>query len=106
MGTILSTNVQEILGVPERVFPARLAFIACPNEDPPLRPRLPLAACDGAFPEPVVEVSSALVRPGVSGGIIDDLVEQISRIGHHSGIAMLSGLTHALTGSAIPAIPH
>lgn len=44
VGTILSANVQEILGAPEYVFPAGLVFLGYPDEEPPLRPRLPLAA--------------------------------------------------------------
>jgi len=42
VGTIISTNVQEVLGAPEYVFPSRLAFIGYPDEDLPLRPHLPL----------------------------------------------------------------
>jgi len=44
VGMILSTNVQEVLGAPEYVFPAGLVFFGYPNEEPPLRPRLPLDA--------------------------------------------------------------
>ncbi|HDL86099.1 MAG TPA: hypothetical protein ENH11_07235 [Candidatus Acetothermia bacterium] len=44
VGMILSTNVQEVLGAPEYVFPAGLVFLGYPDEEPLLRPRLPLAA--------------------------------------------------------------
>ncbi len=44
VGMILSTDVQEILGAPEYVFPAGLVFLGYPDEEPPLRPRLPLDA--------------------------------------------------------------
>lgn len=56
-----------------------------------------LAACSDAFPELVVELSSALLQPGVSGEMIEELVKRISQIGHHSGIAMLSGLIEAFS---------
>jgi hypothetical protein len=54
-----------------------------------------LAVCDGAYPEPVIKLSFSLVKPDITGRMIDGLVKQVSGIGHHSGIAMLSGLIKA-----------
>ncbi len=44
IGMILSMNLQEILGVPEYVVPAGLVTMGYPDEQPDLRPRLPLDA--------------------------------------------------------------
>lgn len=44
VGKVLSLNLQEILGVPEYVFPAGMVCIGYPDEAPDLRPRLPLEA--------------------------------------------------------------
>lgn len=44
IGMILSMNLQEILGVPEHVVPAGLIALGTPDEEPQLRPRLPLEA--------------------------------------------------------------
>ncbi len=44
VGLVLSTDVRETLGAPEYVVPAGLVFIGTPDEEPPLRPRLPLEA--------------------------------------------------------------
>ena len=44
IGMILSQNLQESLGVPEYVIPAGLVTIGVPDEEPELRPRLPLEA--------------------------------------------------------------
>jgi nitroreductase len=44
VGTILSLDLSEMLGTPEYVFPAGLAWIGHPDESPELRPRLPLEA--------------------------------------------------------------
>jgi FMN reductase (NADPH) len=44
IGMILSMNLQELLGVPEHVVPAGLIALGTPDEDPQLRPRLPLEA--------------------------------------------------------------
>jgi FMN reductase (NADPH) len=44
IGMILSQNLQESLGVPEYVVPAGLVTIGVPDEEPDLRPRLPLEA--------------------------------------------------------------
>ncbi len=44
IGMILSMNLQEALGVPEHVVPAGLVTLGYPDEEPELRPRLPLEA--------------------------------------------------------------
>ena len=44
VGMILSQNLQESLGVPEYVIPAGLVTIGVPDEEPEVRPRLPLEA--------------------------------------------------------------
>ena len=44
IGMILSMNLQELLGVPKYVLPAGLVALGIPDEEPPLRPRLPLEA--------------------------------------------------------------
>ncbi len=44
IGMILSMNLQEILNVPEYVFPAGLIALGMPDESPQLRPRLPVDA--------------------------------------------------------------
>ncbi len=44
IGMILSQNLQETLGVPEHVVPAGLVTLGVPDEEPDLRPRLPLEA--------------------------------------------------------------
>jgi len=44
IGMVLSQNLQESLGVPEYVVPAGLVTLGVPNEEPELRPRLPLEA--------------------------------------------------------------
>lgn len=44
IGMILSMNLQEALGVPEHVVPAGLIALGYPDEEPELRPRLPLEA--------------------------------------------------------------
>ncbi len=44
IGTVLSQNLQESLGVPEYVVPAGLVTLGVPDEEPELRPRLPLKA--------------------------------------------------------------
>jgi len=44
IGMVLSQNLQESLGVPEYVVPAGLVTIGVPDEEPELRPRLPLEA--------------------------------------------------------------
>lgn len=44
IGMILSQNLQESLGAPEYVVPAGLVTLGFPDEEPELRPRLPLEA--------------------------------------------------------------
>ncbi|MBN1966592.1 MAG: nitroreductase family protein [Anaerolineae bacterium] len=44
IGGVLGMNLQAILDVPEYIFPAGMVCIGYPDEDPPLRPRLPLEA--------------------------------------------------------------
>ena len=44
IGMVLSQNLQESLGVPEYVVPAGLVTLGVPDEEPELRPRLPLEA--------------------------------------------------------------
>ena len=44
IGRILAMDVQEILETPKYVVPAGLVAIGSPDEDPELRPRLPLEA--------------------------------------------------------------
>jgi len=44
IGMILSQDIQESLGVPEFVVPAGLVTLGFPNEEPDLKPRLPLDA--------------------------------------------------------------
>ena len=44
IGMILSMDLQEALGTPEHVFPAGLVALGVPDEEPSLRPRLPLDA--------------------------------------------------------------
>ena len=44
IGMVLSQNLQESLGVPEYVVPAGLVTLGFPDEEPDLRPRLPLEA--------------------------------------------------------------
>ena len=44
IGMVLSQNLQESLGVPEYVVPAGLVALGVPDEEPELRPRLPLEA--------------------------------------------------------------
>ncbi|MCX6096621.1 MAG: nitroreductase family protein [Candidatus Bipolaricaulota bacterium] len=44
LGTVLSENVQEVLGAPQYTFPAGLVLLGYADETPALRPRLPLEA--------------------------------------------------------------
>jgi len=44
IGMVLSQNLGESLGVPEYVVPAGLVTLGVPDEEPELRPRLPLEA--------------------------------------------------------------
>jgi len=44
IGGILSTDIREALGAPEYVFPAGLVTLGFPDEEPELKPRLPLEA--------------------------------------------------------------
>jgi nitroreductase len=44
IGTVHEVDVYDILGAPEYTFPAGMLCLGYPNEDPPLRPRLPLEA--------------------------------------------------------------
>jgi len=44
IGDVLSVDMQDVLGVPEYVFPAGLVCVGYPDESPPLKPRLPLEA--------------------------------------------------------------
>jgi nitroreductase len=44
IGTILSVDVQALLGFPEYVFPAGMALVGYPAESPELKPRLPTEA--------------------------------------------------------------
>jgi FMN reductase (NADPH) len=44
IGTVLSAHIAEVLGTPEYVFPAGMALIGYPDEEPDLRPRLPFDA--------------------------------------------------------------
>ena len=44
IGGILSTDIEEALGAPEYVFPAGLVTLGYPDEEPDLKPRLPLEA--------------------------------------------------------------
>ena len=44
IGMVLSQDLQELLGVPEYVVPAGLVTLGFPDEDPEIRPRLPLEA--------------------------------------------------------------
>lgn len=44
IGTVLSSDLNEILGTPEYVFPAGMLVVGYPDETPELRPRLPLEA--------------------------------------------------------------
>jgi nitroreductase len=44
IGTVLSSDINAILGTPEYVFPAGMLVVGYPDETPELRPRLPLEA--------------------------------------------------------------
>ncbi len=44
IGMILSMDLQQTLGVPEHIVPAGLVTLGYPDEEPELRPRLPLEA--------------------------------------------------------------
>ena len=44
IGMVLSMKLQEALGVPEHVVPAGLVTLGYPDEEPELKPRLPLEA--------------------------------------------------------------
>jgi len=44
IGMILSQNIGELLGAPKYVVPAGLVTLGFPDEDPEIRPRLPLEA--------------------------------------------------------------
>ncbi len=44
IGTVHEVDIYDILGAPEYTFPAGMLCLGYPDEDPPLRPRLPLEA--------------------------------------------------------------
>lgn len=66
IGMILSMNLQETLGVPEYVFPAGVITLGYPDEEPGLRPRLPLEAVvhHNGYQIPTDEQITAWYREG------------------------------------------
>ena len=44
IGAVVAQNMQESFGSPEHVFPAGMVILGYPDEEPGLRPRLPLEA--------------------------------------------------------------
>ena len=44
IGAVVAQNMQESFGAPEHVFPAGMVILGYPDEEPQLRPRLPLEA--------------------------------------------------------------
>lgn len=66
IGMVLSLDLQEILGVPEYIVPAGLVTLGYPDEEPELRPRLPLEAVvhRNGYQTPTDEQVAAWYREG------------------------------------------
>ena len=60
-----------------------------------------LAACDRSFPEPILALLNALVSSSVSDDEIVERAERVAQLGHHSGIAILIGVTGGLRAPAM-----
>ena len=85
-------------GVNDQAKEALSKLCTCIRET--ARPRTPLpsaqmlhAACDRSFPKPLLALVGSLTREGASEEEILESAEQVARLGHHSGLAILSGLT-------------
>jgi len=52
-----------------------------------------LAACDRSFPDPILALLGSLTYEGASKEEILESAERVAQLGHHSGLAMLLGLT-------------
>jgi len=55
-----------------------------------------LAACDRSFPEPLLALLEGLTFRSASEDEIVERARHVTQLGHHSGIAILSGLTSYL----------
>ncbi len=51
-----------------------------------------LAACEGSFGEPIIELATALISPTTSEDSLLERVRSVFRLGHHSGHCILLGL--------------
>ena len=58
-----------------------------------------LAACNRAFPEPILALLEAIVSSSVSHDEIAERCSYVLELGHHSGLAILSGLMVVSTHS-------
>jgi len=58
-----------------------------------------LSACDSAFAEPILALLKSLGSAVTSEDELLDKAEHIAQLGHHSGIAILSGLTRICVSS-------
>ena len=67
---------------------------------PKLSAQMIVAACDGAFAEPVLRFIDASAAPAPS--IIVDTIERIAALGHQSGLRMLQGLALGWDHAAAP----
>ncbi|HHR85759.1 MAG TPA: DUF2877 domain-containing protein [Candidatus Acetothermia bacterium] len=60
------------------------------------------AACDRSFPEPILALLGSLTYEGASKEEILESAERVAQLGHHSGLAILSGLTKSLRVHVMP----
>ncbi len=55
-----------------------------------------LAVCDRSFPEPILKLLRNLTSPSASENDLLERAERVTQLGHHSGLAILLGLTKSL----------
>ena len=58
-----------------------------------------LAACSDAFPEPIIALLESIAAINTSEDALLESAAHVSQLGHHSGLAILSGLMVASTHS-------
>ena len=58
-----------------------------------------LTACDLSFPEPILALLRGLISEDISKNRLLKTAERVAQLGHHSGIALLSGLAVILDPS-------
>jgi len=52
-----------------------------------------LASCDWSFPEPILALLVGFTSRSISGSELLERAKNVAQLGHHSGVAIISGLT-------------